>query len=241
MADTHIQEKYITEPLPAIRSGVTGEAQSISQGGTQASGTITFADNPTATDTITLNGIYAEFTAAASDATAAGTVGDPLLINIKASTDLTLDEMLVVLNDAGAPAAAALATYTEDGATILTATYDTNGTVGNAFTLAASADTVSGATLTGGQDTGVIFLTTENNDISLTQSVDQDFTLADGVPSQRKTIALSLKSGAGNAVITPTNFTDGTTITLDTVNDYAELQFVVDAWKIVGVQVATVA
>lgn len=117
----------------------------------QATGTIVFADKPTAdTDTITLNGIVCEFSSSPSDATAAGTAADPILIEVKADLELTLDETIATLNDANMPAAAALATYTEDGVDTLTITVDLAGPSGNAFTLAASSDTVSAATCTGG-------------------------------------------------------------------------------------------
>lgn len=240
MAYNYIPSHYITNPLPAIRSGAGGEPKSFTQGGVLALGDITFADNPTAADTITLNGIYVEFTASASDETADGTAIDPILVNIKASLDLTLDE-LVIVTQAAAHAALIVATYTKSGTTILVITYDTYGTAGNAYTLAASADTPSAATLEGGQEMGIIPLDTEHVTLSLTQDVDQYFTLADGVPFQRKTIAVALLSGSGNAVVTPANFTDGTTMTFDAVNEYAELQFIVDAWKVVGTDINTVA
>ena len=240
MSNNYVRQTFKTESWPAIAKGCTGFPSNLPEGGTQASGTVTFADNPTASDTLTLNGVYVEFTASPSDATTAGTVGDPLLINIKVSLDLTLDEMISILNNGSAPAAIQVATYTENGATVLTITYDTNTYDGNLYTLVSSADTVSAATLEGGQGTGYISLTTENNEITLSQATDQDFILADGVAFQHKTIVLTAK-GAGSAVITPDNFTDGTTITLDTVNDYVKLEFIVDAWKVVGTSVATIA
>lgn len=223
-----------------IRDGLTGAPQSYSQGGTQSSGTITFANIQTAGETITLNGIWVEYTAAASDATAAGTEADPLLVQIKASLELSLDETTIVLNDAGAPAAISVATYT-NSATVLTITYDSNTTTGNTYTLVSSGDTVSAATLTGGQNTPDLLGDSENQTISLTQAGDQDFTIGSGSPFQRRTIALELKSGAGNAVISIAAFTDGSTVTLDTKNDYVQLQWIVDAWKVVGTSVSTIA
>jgi len=115
-----------------------------SSAGVAATGTITFADNPTATDTITINGTSFEFVAS-------GAIGNQ--INIAGSLVLTLDNMVTVL-DGSTVAGVSLATYTEDGATILTITYDTLSRAGNTFTLAASSDTPSGATLTGGINTG---------------------------------------------------------------------------------------
>lgn len=105
-----------------------------------ASGTITFADNPTAdVDTITLNGVVWSFTTAASGTTNTQVAGD---------LATTLTNLATQLN-ASVNASLTVATYTENG-TVLTVTYDTEGTAGNAYTLAASADTPSGANLTGG-------------------------------------------------------------------------------------------
>lgn len=225
-----IGHEYGTTPIPDIRAGKTGSPETITQGGTQASGTVTYALIQNEGDTVTLNGIYAKYTAAASDATKAGTVGDPILINIKASLTLTLDEAATVLN-ASALAALTVATYSNSGGTVLAVSYDTNGTAGNAYTLAASAGgTVSAATLTGGQANVAVSLATENTILSLTQAVDQDLTLADGEEFQNKCILMTLKSGAGNAVLTPANLAGGTTITYDTDKDYSILKFMDGEW-----------
>lgn len=116
-------------------------------GGVKASGTIVFADNPVAdTDTITLNGVEHQFTTAASSGTG---------IEVKGSLPLTLDEVISVLN-ASVNASISVATYTEDGTDTLTITYDVPGTVGNAYTLAASSDTPSAANLENGAEGSVI-------------------------------------------------------------------------------------
>ena len=226
----YVGVEYGTYPFPAIRMGKTGEPITLVEGGVYASGTITFANLPTATDTITINGVYVEFTAAASDATTAGTVGDPLLVNIKASLILTLDEILVVCNAGTVPAAMQLATYTEDGATILTVTYDGYDLAGNLFTLAASSDTVSGALLTGAQllpDDRSAFGPTE---LALTQAVDQNFILEDGDEAQRKLIYATDMGGAGNGVVTPTNLAGGSIITFSAAGHYSELIFMNTQW-----------
>lgn len=227
---TGIGYEYGTTPLPEIRAGKTGTAEVLTQGGVKASGGVTYALIQVEGDTVTLNGIYAKYTAAASDATKAGTVGDPLLINIKASLTLTLDEAVIVLN-AAAHAGLAVATYTNVGGLVLTIIYDTFGTAGNAYTLVASAGgTVSAATLTGGQDMGIISVSTEPTRINLTQAVDQYFTLADGDQAQRKLIYLATKSGAGNAIITPANLAAGTTITANAATEYSVLRFMGTEW-----------
>ncbi len=69
----------------------------------RATATISIDVLPVALDTIIVNAvIHIEFTGAASDATAAGTVGDPLLVNIKGTAALTADELTVVGTNAGA-------------------------------------------------------------------------------------------------------------------------------------------
>jgi len=225
----YVSAEYGTFPFPAIRMGKTGEPAIQTAGGVKSSGTITFAANPTAADTITIDGIYVEFTASASDATTAGTVGDPLLVNIKASLALTLDEILAVCNAGTVPAAMQLATYTEDGATILTITYDEYELAGDTFTLAASSDTVSAATLEGAQllpDDRSAFGPTE---FALTQSVNQNFLLGDGDETQRKFIYATALS-TGDAVVTPISLRGGTTITFANAGEYSELRFMNGEW-----------
>jgi len=135
------------KPLPGgiddVPLAYTGTSAT-SSAGVAATGIITFADNPTAADTITINGTSFEFVAS-------GAVGNE--INIAGSLILTLDNMVTVLEGSTLPNIA-LATYTENGASVLTVTYDTLSRAGNAFTIAASSDTPSGATLTGGINTG---------------------------------------------------------------------------------------
>lgn len=109
-----------------------------------ATGTLTAATNPLDTETIAVNGVTFTFVAGASTATN---------VNIKASKELTMVEFAVVLN-ASANGSITVATYTVVGA-ILTVTYDTYGTGGDAFTLANSSGSVaitrSAATLAGGE------------------------------------------------------------------------------------------
>lgn len=55
-------------------------------------------------------------------------------------------------------------------------------------------------------------------------------TLADGVVGQRKTIVCTVY--AGDAVITPSNLANGTTITLNAVNDACDLVFLGTEWTV---------
>lgn len=105
-----------------------------------ATGTITFAANPSAGHTITLNGVVWTFRASGASGTET---------NIQGSLSLTLDQLVSDLNGS-ANTSIDDATYSKTGTTILTVTHDTAGAAGNAYTLAASNATRSGATLTGG-------------------------------------------------------------------------------------------
>lgn len=124
------------ENLVRIMPGAT-----LVEDGVKANGTVTFSTAPTANDTVTVNGVVFtakavpvnahEFALGASAAEAAAN----LKAKLSAAADVAVDK----------------AVYTVSGA-IVTATYATSGTDGNAFTLAKSgtAVAVSGATLTGG-------------------------------------------------------------------------------------------
>lgn len=111
--------------------------------GTHASGHLTFSVNPTASQTIILNGVT--WTFVTSGATGTQT-------NIGANLAATLTQLASDLNassNAGITPASYSATSTQ-----LDIVYDAVGAVGNTYTLAAgtAGDTVSGPTLAGGTD-----------------------------------------------------------------------------------------
>jgi hypothetical protein len=113
--------------------------------GVAASGAITFAANPANNDTITVGGQVFTFKSA-------NPVGNQILIG--ATLADTVREAVWALNASGVVAVAA-ARYTADrDGTKINVTHKTIGTAGNAFALAASVATVSGATLAGGAATG---------------------------------------------------------------------------------------
>lgn len=218
-----IGAEYGTTPLPALRKGLTGSVETFTAGGVKATGTVTFSVNPTAGDTVTLNGTVFTFVAS-------GATGNQVNIGVDLATTLT---SAAVVYNASVVAGVALATYTENG-TVVTVTYDTYAAAGNTYTLAASAATASGATLTGGQDIQAISVATEPTLVALTQAVHQYFTLADGEESQRKLIYSTLGS-TGDAIITPANLAGGTIITLGTTKQYVELRFMSGEWyKVAG-------
>lgn len=114
-----------------------------------ATGTLTFVTNPVDTETIAVNGVTFTFVAGASGAT------DVHIGDTAAETALSLVNVL----NASASGSINVATYSvEYGGTVITITYDTAGTGGNAFTLANSSGTVaitrSASTLLGGQTYG---------------------------------------------------------------------------------------
>ena len=106
-----------------------------------ATGYIDFAANPSDGDTITLGGTVWTFVSGVPtgdetqiQTTATQTI-DQLVTDLNASADVNIDD----------------ATYSRPASTQrLQVTFDTAGTAGNAFTLAASTATASGSTLTGG-------------------------------------------------------------------------------------------
>lgn len=111
-------------------------------GATNASGRFSFSAQPAAGSTITLNGTAVTFVSS-------GATGNQ--INIGASLAATLTNAATMLNGS-ADTQISKCAYAVSG-TAIVATYDTAGTAGNLFTLAASANsnaTPSAATLQGG-------------------------------------------------------------------------------------------
>ena len=227
----YIRSEFVEEPIVAIRAGKKGQPQSLTAGGQYAYGTITFADEPTAADTITLNSSVVEFSASATDFTTAGTVADPYILQLTGTLSDTIDALVTQLNGSS-DTNLTPATYAKSGTTILTITYDTLGTAGNAYTLAASSDTASGTTLSGGAAAVALSNNTDSVDIALTSARDSYFTLADGVEFQTKTIVCSAKS-TGDAIITVASL-DGSSdvaVTLGTAGQYLVYQFLDSEWK----------
>jgi len=222
---TYLTQDDAPSTLQAIRAGNGGQPESVTAGGVQAAGSVQFSANPTDGDTIVMNGVTVTF----------GAAGDVAVV-----TDLatTLDDLRIFL-EASVDALLTVATYTDDNTDLLTVTYDTNAAAGNEYTIDVSdltaTPTAADATLEGGSDTEEVSLDTENSTYAMTAAVAQDFTLADGIEFQRK--ALVMTATSGSVVITPTNLTGGTTITLDAAAEYSNLQFLNGSW----VQVAGTA
>lgn len=128
-----------------VASGVERNGGSLQA---DASGSLTFAGNPTNGQTIVLNGVT--WTFVTSGATGTQT-------NLGVSLAATLTQLASDLNASG-NASIDVASYAISGSKLVV-TYKTVGTGGNAYTLAAgtSGATPSGATLTGGADLSISF------------------------------------------------------------------------------------
>ena len=111
-----------------------------------AAGAITFSANPTAADTITLNSVVWTFVSAITGANQT---------LVKSTLALTISQLVTDLAASG-NASLIVATYgsfASGSNVVLSVTYNTAGTGGNAYTLAASVATPSGTHLTGGGGT----------------------------------------------------------------------------------------
>ncbi len=123
-----------------ITSGTTGA-------GVEASGTITFTGNPTAADTVTIDGTSVEFVSSSP-------TGNQVLIG---GTDLITATNLNTFLNASVDTNISKATYSVSGL-VVTVTYKSVGTNGNSFTLAKSstAITLSASDLAGGTNASAV-------------------------------------------------------------------------------------
>jgi hypothetical protein len=151
---------YGRDPLPPIKDAVTTEGDIVvpidaiawgiwlkaafgnptTTGASKAEGTIVFAENPSNGDTITLGGSTWTFVSSSPSGNET---------EIQGSLEDTLDELVADLNASLDPNVSKC-TYSVEGGTTLKIVYATEGAEGNAFTIAASAATVSGGALSGG-------------------------------------------------------------------------------------------
>lgn len=133
-----------SDDVPQGTGDVDNVVVSSATGGTPASGSLNFTGQPSADDTVTLNGSVITFKAS-------GAVGAQ--VNIGGSPTLTAQALKTYIN-----AHSALGVTAAGDATILTLTAIAQGTTGNAYTLAKSGTypAVSAGTLTGGLASGTI-------------------------------------------------------------------------------------
>lgn len=126
--------------------------------GTSASGAVFFPANPSPGDTIRLNSVLITFVAS-------GASGNQ--INIDATAGITIGVNLLTFLTGSVNPLLTVATYSIGGgpaSVTLFIAYNTPGSVGNTYGLAASAATPTGSSLTGGSDGPVVWLAniTEN-------------------------------------------------------------------------------
>ncbi len=122
-----------------------------SVGGAAAFGSIYFPANPSNGATITLNGVAWTFVTS-------GATGDQ--VNIGGTCAFTIQQLVNQLTASVDPLLT-VASYNitgGPGTATLTINYNTTGAAGNAYTLAASAATPSGAHLTGGADQQAVYI-----------------------------------------------------------------------------------
>ncbi|MFM0044123.1 DUF3383 family protein [Paraburkholderia sediminicola] len=160
-----------------ITDGVTGSTSTLSfASAPTASGSITFALNPSAAATITIGGTAVTFVTSL-------TTGNQVLIG--ATLAATLANTVTFLNGSS-DVNISKATYSVNQAgTALQIVYKTAGTAGNALTIAASVATPSGATLAGGSGTDISVL------LGMT-SVSSGAYVANGINAESAVSAASL-------------------------------------------------
>lgn len=132
---------YVDLPIIAFTSDISNVTTALA--GTAATGRYTLAIKPSINDTLVFNGVTFTFVTSS---------GSAVQITIGATLATAIANALTMLN-ASVNAAITPATYSSSGAGIIDITYDTKGSLGNAYTLGTATGsnvTRSAATLTGG-------------------------------------------------------------------------------------------
>lgn len=185
-----------------------------SAAGSRATGSLTVAVNPSVAETLVVNGVTLTFIAGASTATD---------VHIGASAADTADNLAAVL-------AASLnvlllpATYTAAGG-IVSITYDVDGVVGNAFTLANSSGanvTRSAATLTGGVD-GIarsLEFNWQDGDLIPIEASFDDYPPPAATHALRLNTVMTLPGCYADSTTDPTSTNPGTCIAISKENNY---------------------
>ena len=143
-----VKVPFAESDIDAVYSMLRAAAVNIVDTGVKATGTITFAAQPTANDTITVNGHVFTYVTAPTVLGPGGAAANQIAIG--STTAITASNTATILSGSSDPLVQA-ATYSA-ATNVVTVTYISSGTVGNSFTLAKSGTnpTVSGATLSTG-------------------------------------------------------------------------------------------
>lgn len=215
---------YLKSPAPTAVIELASGKRNVwtPVGGRRATGKITFANNPTANDTVTFNGVEITFVAS-------GATGNQ--VNIGGDLDTTLDSLASFLNTS-TDALLTVATYTKTGSNDeMTVTYDTYVTEGNEYTLAASSDTPSGATLTGGQtEDGMDVNAYSTFELVTTDGTAMDFTLPDGEEGQEIFLYFKTKGSGANAKVNGNFVSTNVSLTFDTAGEFTVLKCLAGEW-----------
>lgn len=182
--------------------------------GTAATGTLTVDTQPTAADTIVVNGVTLTFIAGASTATD---------VQIGADTVETAANLAAVLT-ASVNASLILANYSS-AANIVSITYTAQGTAGNAYTLANSSggDVIaSAATLLGGVD-GIsrsLEFNYQDGDLLPIEASFDDYPPPAATHAVRLNTVMNLVGCYSDSVSDPTTTNPGTCIAVSKENNY---------------------
>lgn len=188
------------------RAGTAFVGYSKQSQATNATGSIRFSGNPSIGDTITLNGVVFTF-----DTSGVTPTNFKLLIS-GSGLPFTLSNILNALPPNGYVANASLnvANYGISGSDTLTVTYLIGGVGGDAYTLAASAATPSGATLTGGASARTLPPRLITFQFSLQQGLGLEFgnqymrVLTEGAFVTETPVAITAITNANPGVVTST-------------------------------------
>ena len=127
-----------------------------------------------------------------------------------------------------------------DGTLSINAGAITGATSGAFSTTLTAGSIVTTGGITAGIQTisgpGAINLTTLYTELTTTGA--DAFSLANGAAGQIKIITLLVEGG--NATITPTTFSNGTSITMDAANDSVTMIYGTNGWQIIAAQAITV-
>lgn len=182
--------------------------------GTRATGSLTVGVNPSAAETISVNGVVLTFVAGASTATN---------VHIGATAADTAENLSQVLN-ASVNALLTVATYTA-AAGMVSITYDVDGIVGNTYTLADSSGgnvTRSASTLTGGVDgvpRSLEFNWLDGDLIPIEASFD-DYPPPAATHALRLNTVMTLPGCYADSTTDPTTTNPGTCIAISKENNY---------------------
>lgn len=183
-------------------------------GGVAATGALTVSVNPTAAETLVVNGVTLTFVAGASTATN---------VHIGATVTDTANNLAAVLA-ASVNAALTVASYSAASG-VVTITYTTNGTAGNAYTLAVSSGgnvTRSGSTLTGGVD-GVLRsleFNYQDGDLLPIEASFDDYPPPAATHAIRLNTVMNVVGCYSDSVTDPTSTSPGTCIAVSKENNY---------------------